>query len=121
MATLASAELARTELSIRSVLADRESPYMATIFSKAESGEPLDEEDLYRATRTIIASIVRLRSDFTQRKALSLDLPNEGFASLRRDLEYFSGPARDLWASMTGKAPDDFVDWVESNISGLKR
>jgi hypothetical protein len=120
LATLASTEFAKDELTIRSLQADRDSPYMGPLSAKAASGEDFDEADRYRATKTIIILVVRLRSDYDQRRTLGLDLPaRAGFAGLRGALTTFGEPVRTVWAQSRAMYEKDFLDWVESNVEGL--
>ena len=80
-ATIASSVLAMSELGHRATLADRDSPYMAPLVSKAKSGEALDEQDLYRVQRTVIATLVRLNVTYTQKESFGLSLSSGGFNS----------------------------------------
>ena len=121
LATLAATEFARDELTIRSLQAERDSPYVAPLRAKAASGEDFDEADRFRVDRTIIIFIVRLPSDYNQRRTLGLDLPTltGQFAGFRGALTTFGEPVRTIWARSRAMYEKGFLDWVESNVEGL--
>ncbi len=121
MATLAATEFAKDELTIRSLQTERDSPYMGPLHAKAASGEDLDQADRYRLMRTVLILVVRLRSDYSQRRTLRLDLPTGTgqFAGLRGALGTFGEPVRTVWAHSRATYEKDFLDWVESNVEGL--
>lgn len=120
LATLASVELARAEQSLRELLADRDSPFMAQLFVKARAGETLDDEDVFRIDRYVIMSISRLLSDYAQRRLLGLPLPQRApINALRDQLMTFGDPVREQWASFKSLAPKGFSDWVESSLPEL--
>ena len=73
-ATIASSVLAMSEQTHRTLLADRDSPYMAQLVSKAKSGEALDQQDLYRVQLTATENIVRLSVVYTQKQSFDLSL-----------------------------------------------
>ncbi len=119
-ATIASSVLAMSELGHRATLADRDSPYMAQLVSKAKSGEVLDEQDLYRVQRTVIATLVRLSVTYTQKEVLGLSLSSGGFESLRSNLATFGDPVRERWASVKAQqSSPEFAEWVEANVPGM--
>ncbi len=118
-ATIASSVLAMSELSHRSLLADRDSPYMAQLVSKAKSSETLDEQDLYRVQRTVIATLVRLSVTYTQKEALGLSLSSGGFEPLRSNLATFGDPVRERWAVVKAQSTREFAEWVEANVPGM--
>ena len=118
-ATIASSVLAMSELSHRSLLADRDSPYMAQLVSKAKSSETLDEQDLYRVQRTVIATLVRLSVTYTQKEVLGLSLSSGGFEPLRSNLATFGDPIRERWATVKAQSTPEFAEWVEANVPGM--
>lgn len=118
-ATIASSVLAMSELSHRTLLADRDSPYMAQLVSKAKSGEALDEQDLYRVQRTVIATLVRLNVTYSQKESLGLSLSSGGFDSLRSNLATFGDPVRERWTAVKAQSSPEFAEWVETNVPGL--
>ena len=50
--------LNRIDQRIRGMWADRDSPYVATLFGKASRGEPLEVEDEFRLTNSLFVEIV---------------------------------------------------------------
>ncbi len=118
-ATIASSVLAMSELGHRATLADRDSPYMAPLVSKAKSGEVLDELDLYRVQRTVIATLVRLNVTYTQKESFGLSLSSGGFNSLRSNLATFGDPVRERWAAVKAQSTPEFAEWVEANVPGM--
>ncbi len=119
LATLAATEFAKDELTIRSLQTERDSPYMGPLTAKAASGEDFDEADRYRIARTILILIVRLHSDYKQRRTLGLDLSSETpqFAGLRGALQTYRETVKAIWVQV--HYTRDFLDWVETNIEGL--
>ncbi len=119
LATLAATEFAKDELTIRSLQTERDSPYLGPLTAKAASGEDFDEADRYRIARTILILIVRLHSDYKQRRTLGLDLSSETpqFAGLRVALQTYRETVRAIWVQVDYAR--DFLDWVESNVEGL--
>ena len=118
-ATIASSVLAMSELGHQAMLADRDSPYMAKLVSKAQSAEALDEQDLYRVQRTVIAILVRLNVTYSQKESLGLSLSSGGFDSLRSSLATFGDPVRERWAAVKAQTAPEFAEWVEANVPGL--
>ncbi len=114
LATLAATEFAKDELTIRSLQTERDSPYMGPLTAKAASGEDFDEADRYRIARTILILIVRLHSDYKQRRTLGLDLSSE---TPQFAVQTYRETVRAIWVQVDYTR--DFLDWIESNIEGL--
>ena len=120
LTTLASIEMVRTEQSLRELLADRDSPYMASLVAKAQAGEALDEGDLYRIERSALMKISRLVSDYAQRRLHEAPLPRRApILALRFELLTFGDPVREQWVSFKDVTPKDFNEWVESSLPEL--
>lgn len=108
---------------IRGLWADRDSPYLASIFAKAKRSEPIDEEDEFRIGNSISVEIVRLRISHGQDEHKKPHLNGVNLNTLRRYFDVFPEQVSSFWSGYVDSVdpPTEFVAWIEAEIPELGR